>query len=190
MEFSLQQYHQMITDLQNDNNSMGDRLLIIPANEMIADIDYRITQEGKDSDNNKIGDYSKKPYFATAASFDNQDNFKPKRKKSGKGIRTSIDLEEGYYELRKIQGYGNDFVNLERTGDGIKNIKSAKEDENTALIGFTDIDESNKFRWYEKGHNATHQEKTILSPTKEEIQRYKEAQIREMRSIIKEAFTP
>lgn len=157
--------------------------MILPANELVSNIDYRITQTGIGTDGGKIAEYSHKKSWATASSFDNQGNFKPVKTKSGR-VRRSVTLEEGYYELRKIQGYRVDFMNLERTGAGIKNIKVGTESDTKVSIGFTDLKQSIKFRGNEDRLN-----KQILNPTKTEIEQVAQTQIDEYNLFIKEIFS-
>lgn len=182
MALDLNSYHNMLTNLISNTSTLKERLLVLPANELVAEIDYRITQTGIGTDGAKIADYSKKKSWATKSSFDNQENFKPKTTKSGR-VRTSVTLEEGYYELRKIQSYRVDFMNLERTGAGIKNIKVGSETERKVSIGFTDLKQSIKFRGNEDRLN-----KQILNPTAGEIAIVAQVQVREYELFIKEIF--
>jgi len=184
MAMDIGQYHDFLSRLVTESANLAEGLLTIPANEMIASIDNRITQEGRDTNNEKIGDYSTKKSWATIEDFDNQANFKPEQRKDGTGLRRSITLEEGYMELRRIQGYRVDRVVLERTGAGIKNIKQSYSD-GTTEIGFTDAQESVKFRGYEEFHD-----KSVLAPTTEEIAAVGAAQVREIKIFMTKAFQP
>lgn len=179
MQYSLDTYNNFLERLISAEQTFTDRLLLIPANNMVADIDTRITMLGEDSNGEKIGEYSKRPSYATEEDFTNKSNFKPGKKKNGQ-TRKSVDLEEGYFELRALDGQRNDRVVLERTGAAIKNIKVGIEG-NTAEIGFTDKTESDKIRWYEERND-----KSVLAPTRIEIDQVAKYQAEEYRAIIKE----
>lgn len=182
MGITLEQYHDMLSKLVGETANLTERLLVLPANELRAGIDFRITQTGMGT-NGKLETYSRKKWFATAENFDNKSNFKPKTTKSGR-VRKSVTLEEGYLELRKLQGYRVDITNFERTGAGIKNIKVGNETDTSVAIGFTDLKQSIKFRGYEKRKGVP-----VLEPTSEEIQNVAKAQAMEYSLFIKEVFT-
>lgn len=178
---NLSQYHSFLENLVTQTASLGSRLLELPANELIADIDYRITQLGLDSDGKKIGNYDTKKMWAGSYDFDNQANFKPKTKKNG-SVRKTVTLEQGYMQLRAVQGYRTDTKVMERTGAGIKNIKAAYDSSLGVMeVGFTDLEQSVKFRGEEERGD-----RPILTPTAAEIQQVQIAQVREVKLFIKE----
>lgn len=177
----LSQYHKFLDNLVTQSATLGSRLLEVPANELIAEIDYRITQLGLDSGGNKIGGYDTKKMWAGRDDFDNQENFNPVKKKNG-DLRKTVTLEKGYMELRGIQGYRIDTKVMERTGAGIKNIKNSY-DESTGVmeVGFTDLKESVKFRGEEERGD-----RPILKPTPAEIKNVQLAQVREINLFLQE----
>jgi hypothetical protein len=176
------------------SEEFNNRMLIIPANVLLADMIDRISG-GKDSNNNRIGDYSKTKSYAGRKAFDNKSNFKPKlgefstaippRKDLFKPVakRTSVLLKDGYFELRQRDGYSNSVVNLIRTGDGIKNITIDKAKRGEVIIGFTDENQAVKFRGYENKNN-----KNVLKPTRNEQENFIDTQKKEIELVLKEAF--
>lgn len=179
---TLQSYHDTLLRLQSATEDLDEMMLVIPGNELVANIDQRITMEGLDTKGAKIGDYSREKIWVGVNDFTNTGNFKPERKANGE-MRKTMTLEEGYYELRKLDGQRNDRVVLERTGAGIKNIKVGIPQSHVVDVGFTDENESNKFRGYEDRN-----EKQILDPSEQELANYRTAQIREYRILISKIF--
>lgn len=107
---TLEQYRGRLGNLVNDLSGQLVRNVIVPpANELLATIKNRIVLDGKDSNDNKIGDYSTKPAYYTREQFDRRSSFKPQGKnargdfQNGKK-RKSMYIRDGYKGLREEQG--------------------------------------------------------------------------------------
>lgn len=120
---TLEQYRTALGDLAR---KVGDRLTdaaIIPAGSaLLARIKNRVINEGKNSNGGKIGTYSTKPTYYRRDQFVKKGAFKGQGKNgSGKKKdgtpRRSMYLQNGYAQLRQIQGRESSFVNAEYSGD-------------------------------------------------------------------------
>lgn len=152
--------------------------------ELLANIKNRIAQDGKNSNNQQIGQYSTKPMYATEDMFDKKSAFKPSTKNSGEVLtfyigtkkkkRVSVNqnfrqtksmyLESGYKELRDIQGKPTQFVNLVYRSDMMASYQMLRDGDNAVVIGFRSETESIKRKALEKKYNQT-----IFSGSQQEL---------------------
>jgi hypothetical protein len=130
------------------DNTMPDLISTAVMVELEAKHKQRIFAEGKNSEGEQIGEYSKKPAYYTKQAFVRTSAFKPQGKenrgkfKNGKE-RKSMYLAEGYTELRDIQGRQTEFVNAKVTGGAERSVGIVKFGE-AVLYGVRDLLESKK----------------------------------------------
>lgn len=167
-----------------------ERIIVPPANKMLATIKNRIQLDGENSEGRRIGNYSTASMYVTQDQFDKRSSFKPigknekKRKtvqvfdigtrkkksvavKEDYTLRKSMYLQEGYKELRDIQGKPTDKVNATYRGDLILSYQQ-QQTANAVLQGLTSEQEKLKREGLEKHFGGK-----IMAPQKEEIDQYK-----------------
>lgn len=174
-----------------------ERIIVPPANKMLATIRNRIQVDGKNSNGQKIGSYSTEPMYASAGQFDKRSAFKPGKKahieastsirinaktlkvKRGKTIQNVVKqkmktmyLVQGYKELRDIQGKPTDKVNLTYRGDLMASYQQQLTN-NAVLQGLTSEFEALKREGLEKGTKYKKGYGDILKPMASEIAQYK-----------------
>lgn len=171
MSITLEQYTERLQDLAKQGSERAIESVVIPAaNELLANIKNRIIDEGKKSDGSKIGNYSTKPAYFEKEQFIQKSKFKPKGKtgetkfKSG-AFHKSMYLEQGYKELRNIQGRPTDKINEFYTGSTM-NSYQLQAIQNAVLLGLTN-EKSAKIRQGQEGRFGK-----IFYATKEEIENY------------------
>lgn len=98
--------------------------LIYPvATKVHADMVERIFDNGQNGSGQKIGQYSTKAMYVVKSQFKKQGAFKARGKNSNKSTflnkkpRRSMFLPNGYRQLKQIQGYQSEFVNLTYSSD-------------------------------------------------------------------------
>ena len=125
-----------------------------------GELKFRIFNNGQATDGTAIGSYSTtQPEYADIDAFAVKGNFKPEKRKravnkgkspGAKGtLRTTIDLLSGYSELREIQGFQNNYVDLSYSGSLFTSIQVGISG-NTINIGFISSSETKKARGNEK----------------------------------------
>lgn len=97
------------------------KLIFEPASEVHGMMIQRLFDEGEGAQG-KLGNYSTEPNYFTKSQFKKTGAFRGKgktgetKKKNGEPYK-SMYLEDGYKELREIQGYESGFVNLQYSKD-------------------------------------------------------------------------
>lgn len=128
------EFETLISGLQGKVIAEFERLVLPPLYDLLGKFKYRIFNRGLSADLEKIGNYSTEtPFFATQDSFVVKSAFKPKDRKravtTGKNPgkkgsrRTSVDLADGYKELREMQGFQTATVDLSYSGSLSQNIQ-------------------------------------------------------------------
>lgn len=98
--------------------------LIYPvATKIHSDMTERIFGEGGDGSSKKIGKYSTAPMYASKRQFKKTGAFRARGKNSNKAVfkngtpRKTMYLQQGYKQLKQVQGYESSFVNLTHSSD-------------------------------------------------------------------------
>lgn len=138
---TLEQYQTRLQQVATQvSNRITDAAIIPAGSVLLARIKNRVINEGKGSGGNKIGNYSTKPTYFRRDQFVKKGAFKAQGK-TGKGAkkngqpRRSMYLQNGYAQLRQIQGRQSAFVNLEYSGDTLLSLQMNRAG-NTVQIGF------------------------------------------------------
>lgn len=194
---TLEEYNKNLRTLAEEaGGKLTERVIIVGAISMLANIKNRIFRDGLDSSGSKIGNYSTEPYYATKDQFIKKSAFKPGGKRGYKGERLvktgdkkykvkkeklkSMYLKEGYKEFRDIQGRQTNTVNFFMKGDLSKSyILQQKEKE--ALIGFDDAKESLVRQGLEDHFKQA--KNTIFPATEEEKRGYTQEVINELKIV-------
>lgn len=129
---------------------------------LLNDIKLRITERGEMSNESPLAPYSTKPWNFKREDFVKRSAFQPKKP----GQKTMY-LEQGYKELRDIQGFRTDITNLKYSGDLIKSMIAFKESPNSFVLKFNSSHETIKSIKLEKQYGAP-----IFSGSVGEINRY------------------
>lgn len=115
--------------------------LIYPVATVVHDaVVNRIFEVGINGNDAQIGKYSTEPSYYTREQFNKKGAFKPrgknsnKRKKENSEDRTSMYLPQGYKELRQIQGYESNFVNLSYSRDLRKDFSTKLSINNGVVV--------------------------------------------------------
>lgn len=162
-----------------------ERIIVPPANKMLATIKNRIQVDGRASDNQPIGHYSTKPMYAGKEQFDKTSSFKPQGKagkpKKGARVPKTMYLPDGYLGLRKVQGKPVDKMNLTYRGDLIASYQQQLTN-NAVLQGLISEREALKRKGLEGRFGS------IMKPTNNEIAQYKKEVAEGERERIIKAF--
>lgn len=150
-----------------------DNTIVISAGELLVEIKNRIVKEGRNSQDNAIGQYSTTPIYASQEQFFKKGAFNPQGKGAKFGLtpgdrliptartktnsttknpvrynkfsvvkpdltaRKTMYLEQGYKQLRDIQGLETQFMNFKYRGDLMNSYQMQKITE-AVLLGLTD----------------------------------------------------
>lgn len=164
-----------------------ERIIVPPANKLLATIKNRVQRKGENTSGGKIGNYSTKPMYASRDQFDKKSSFKPVTKKyistdakapktvKGRNVLGTIYsekgktmyLQQGYKELRDVQGKPTDKVNLTYRGDLMNSYQQVVE-QNAVVQGLTLESEKKKREGLEKRFGGQ-----LLHPQKQEIETYR-----------------
>jgi hypothetical protein len=149
-----------------------------------ADYLQRIFKEGEDSDNNKIGQYSTKPFYAGKGNSQvRSSSIKPKGKngetkfKNGKQRKTQY-MAGGYKEFRSVVGRQNTKVDLALTF-ALRGSIQVGIGSNGSTLSFNSDKELAKARGNEKRFN-----KTIFDASRVELDKL----VTNYQSEVEEAF--
>lgn len=142
MSITLEEYQGKLQQLAREGSENAIERILVPAsNELLANIKNRIIQEGQKSDGSKIGNYSTKPMYVEQQAFIQKSKFKPR----GKTGETTFDngqphktmyLQQGYSQLRSIQGRPVDKINEFYTGSTMNSYQLQVES-GQILLGLT-----------------------------------------------------
>lgn len=151
--------------IEENGEKITEGVVFTSANALLATIKNRVQREGKDSSGSLMGNYSTWPIYASRDRFVVKGAFRPKGKpilaKNGKdtnnkrtkvfllagkkgkllprtlnyNIRKTMYLEDGYRQLREIQGMPVNIKNLTYSGDTMLSYTIGTE-EGEVLIGF------------------------------------------------------
>lgn len=137
--------------LINDINKLlqNDRIMIAAVNSVLVEQKKRIFQQGKASSEQKIGTYSTKPISISR---------KNQSRNTGKTY-----FKNGYREYKGLTGKGNNFVNLNNTGQMMMDLSTFVLGKNEYGIGFNNVFNSDKRDWMEEKYR-----KDIFSTTLKE----------------------
>lgn len=109
---TLNEYHNALLNLVTETKEQVSEAIMIPSvNELLGTTKNRIFVDGKKADGSKIGDYSTKEMYATKEQFVKTSSFK-NQGKTGKPTKSSMYLQNGYKQLRQIQGRRTDTMNM------------------------------------------------------------------------------
>lgn len=122
---------------------------IAAINSVLAAQKKRIFQQGKASDDSKIGTYSTKKISISK---------KQQAKNTGK-----TTFKGGYREYKSLIGKGSSFVNLRNTDQTMMDLSTQVVGNNEFGIGFTNEFNADKAEWNEEKYN-----KPIFNTTVEE----------------------
>lgn len=171
---TLEEYNQhleRISEQAYERAIMG--AMFSSAGRLLGTIQNRIIQRGEATDGSKLKAYSTTSGYYTKEQFVKESAFKPQGKRevgnfiNGK-VRKSMFLQNGYKELRDIQGRPTDRTNLFYSGDTMRAYVIGRK-ENSIQLGFNN-DMASKIR---KGHEERY-DKKIYSGSVSEINEYKE----------------
>lgn len=147
-----------------------DSVFVPAANEFLATIKNRISQEGRNSQGAPIGQYSTKPgYFGTAA-FIRRSSFSPRGKtgekvfKNGRPHKTEY-IPTGYKGLREKQGRRTEVMNMSYSGGTLLSYQMQARQQDV-VIGMTN-NEAAEIR-----HGQEKKRGRIFYGTQEEIGAY------------------
>lgn len=129
--------------------------LIYPVATAVHDaVVNRIFEVGINGADVQIGKYSTDEAYFTRQQFNKKGAFKPqgknskKRKKENGEDRTSMYLPQGYKELRQIQGYESNFVNLSYSRDLRKDFSTKLAINNGVVVAKVNREiNANKIQW-------------------------------------------
>jgi hypothetical protein len=145
MALTPQEYISRLQNLSANLQAQGVADIYVPAgNALRAKVINRIVNEGKGTNGQSLGQYSTTPAYYERQQFDKQGAFKPQGKRGSRPEAKTMYLEQGYRQLRDIQGKETGFKNFEYRGDMIKDFQQGFQSDNAFVIGFTDIVQSKK----------------------------------------------
>lgn len=137
MSLTPEQYQKKI---QDKLRSLKIANIILPAAQNVQTLyRERLYGNGVDGDNTKIGAYSTKEMYASKKVFKNKGGFRAQGKKSKKPFangneRKSMYLNQGYKQLRQVQGYESGYVNLHYSGDLFTDTSGLKIDGESVVV--------------------------------------------------------
>lgn len=130
-------YEALISQLTGISK-LSQKGLTLAASSLLADIQERVHERGRDTDGGEIKNitrkdpgtgYSKRPYFADINALPNKSNA-PSASKGG-----FIQTPKGYESFRAFAGRQTNFVDLDLTSS-LRNSMVFEVDEDTIRIGF------------------------------------------------------
>lgn len=182
-DMSLNEYYTRLSMLSSDLSASVVQSVIIPSsNELLAQIKNRIVLDGKDSNGQKIGNYSTKPGYYTREQFDRKSSFSARGKngsgnfKNGKQ-RKSMYLSSGYKGLRDVQGKPSDTVVLNYTGSTMAAYQQGATDKEVVQGMTTKL--ASDIR---RGHEAK-RGKPIYRASKKELEDYNKRVAEDFRQL-------
>lgn len=210
---ALRKYRDKLQEVINKTKDKAiERIIVPPANKMLATIRNRIQVDGERTDGRKIGSYSTEPIYVSADDFDKKSAFKPGVKahvetsqkiklvaktntfKGGKVTQQVVKqkmktmyLVDGYKELRDIQGKPTDKINLTYRGDLINSYQQQVVN-NAVVQGLVSEFEALKREGLEKGTKKKAGFGEIFKPSSKEIGQYKKEVAEGERDRIINAF--
>lgn len=173
MAIDLAQYQLRLNEMLNTSSQeIIDRAIVPAANNLLADIKNRISNDGKDSEGNKLKDYSTKPSYYQKDDFVKKGAFKPRgnpdKFRNLTGERKTMFIRDGYKGLRDVQGMDTKVKNLVYSGDMMLSYVMGKSSYEI-LLGFNNKEQSDKRKGNEKRERTD-----IFKATDEEIKTYNE----------------
>lgn len=129
---------------------IADRVLFAATLSLKADFIERIFNKGLDSNDAKIGTYSRKPAYFSKEQFARQGAFRGQGKNGANPDAKSMYLKGGYDELRRIQGRKTPDVNLNYTGSLSLNVQAGKITDGVYGVYLSSELESKKRKGLEK----------------------------------------
>lgn len=178
---SLSQLTEVLNEIARRlDEQVVDIVSIQAMNELHAEFQSRVFEQGLNSDGEQIGEYSEKPGYYSKEKFIQKEAFKPQGKRGFKGERLkqtgsefiivkknpkTMYLKKGYKELRDIQGRPVDKVNLDYS-NSLKKAYRVFQFGDVVVYGQNDEQEHKKINkltaqfgtWQE----LTEDEKTLL----------------------------
>lgn len=181
----IKQLQKLVNKLTNEQ-VIQDRVTTVAAAETLADYKDRIFNDGKATNESRIGDYSTKPMYASKSQLKGlpKSRFKPKGKdgssvfKNGKKKRSTY-LRNGYFEFRKTAGRQNKVVDLNLTGASARTIQLGTAAGGLIGFGFTDDARREILEGNEKKFR-----KQIFTISQSEQDTFQDAALRELTFII------
>lgn len=187
MSITLEQYQNKLSQLAKEGSEKAIESIVVPAaNELLANIKNRIIKDGQKSDGSKIGNYSVKPIYVEREAFIQKSKFKPK----GKTGKTTFDngrphksmyLQQGYKELRSIQGRPVDKINEFYSGSTMASYQMEVQS-NQVLLGITN-EKSAKIRAGQEKRFGK-----IFSATRQEIEDYNKEVVKGNKDLVSRIF--
>jgi hypothetical protein len=150
--YTLQQAQQIISNLVRAN--IIDVQILANTRLLEGKMKNRIFKRGLDSNEGKIGDYSKKAISFPTSKLPN---------KSGARGKKSIYAKSGYWEIRNLAGRQNAYVDLKFSGDLQTSITTVVKGDNSEIV-VLGTDNAKKLAWNEKHFNTT-----IGQPSQKEL---------------------
>lgn len=170
------EYYSKLQELVTASSKQLAQQAVVPAaQELLAETKNRIQSDGKKSDGSSIGQYSTKTAYYGREAFDKKSSFKPPTGKK------TMKLEQGYKQLRQIQGKPTTDINETYTGSTLAAFQN-QITEDAVLQGFT-TELSSKIR---KGQEA--KRGNIFNPTDTELTDYKKNVINNTKEITEQIF--
>lgn len=133
---TLEEYYANLGKLAEVSSQRALDSIVAPAaNELLAKIKNRISQDGKNTQGANIGNYSTTPEYYSKSQFVKQGSFRNVGK-TGKKTKSTMYLPQGYKQLRQIQGREVAHMNYEYSGDTLLKYQ-AQDTGGAVLLGFT-----------------------------------------------------
>lgn len=126
-----------------------DQVMIAAVNSVLVEQKKRIFQQGKASNEQKIGTYSTKPISIS-------------RKSQARNVGKTY-FKGGYKEYKGLTGKGNNFVNLRNTDQMMMDLSTFVLGKGEYGLGFSNEFNADKRDWMDKKYS-----KDIFSTTKKE----------------------
>jgi hypothetical protein len=140
-------YHNNLRNLTTSAAQRMAEAAVIPAGmRLLGTIKNRIARDGQATDGSEIGQYSTVSGYYGKKQFVKKSSFKPQgnpKSNRNPNPRKTMFLEQGYRELRAIQGRPVDKVNLNYTGDLLASYQAQKVAE-AVLLGLNNASQVGK----------------------------------------------
>lgn len=185
---TIDEYIQKLQNLSSSAiNDAREEVYIRGGNFLLANIKNRIQREGKDSTGSVMPGYSTKPSYFNRDQFVRKSSFSPKGKSGEKTFKTgrerrSMYLENGYKELREIQGRQTQKRDLTYSGDLMLSYVLGTI-ENGIVLGFNQEKQSKKRKGLEDKNGGG-----IFYGTSEEIKEFNAYIIATEAEIVNKSF--
>lgn len=158
-----------------------DSVVVPAANELLAKIKARISQAGKNSKDQSIGQYSTKPAYFNKEQFIQRSKFRNVGK-TGKATKSTMYIPTGYKGLRDLQGRETSKKNFEYSGETLRAYQM-QDTGRDVLLGLVTEKAAKIREGLENGTRRSVAHGKVFYATQKEIDDYNDTVVEESKEL-------